>query len=162
MCVEGTQRHRNRDVTPANGQHPRSTRGATRSPKPGTSASPSSTSSFLSSEQWRWATSSLRGPRLSRHFLILCSRFASAPVSLESCPFLTPGREASPRFSSPPSYWTHRQASNFFVPVSNSWMLHVVGWVGSSVSSSPSPLYFCQREALLQPQPACMAPKSAA
>lgn len=76
-------------------------------------------------------------------------------------PFPELTQEASPWFSSPQFFLTTQK--NFFVLIlSDSWMLHVAVWEGSSVSSFPSPLHFHQKEVLLQSQTEGMAPRSPA
>lgn len=102
---------------------------------------------------------SQRASAVFPHLLILCLGVTCSPVTLGEWPFPDPNPGGLSLVLKPPNILTP-QKNLFVLILSDSWMLHVAVWEGSSVSPFPSPLHFHQKEVFLQSQTEGMAPRS--
>lgn len=82
---------------------------------------------------------SQRASAVFPHLLILCLGVTCSPVTLGVQPFPDPKPGGLSLVLKAPNFLTP-QKNLFVLILSESWMLHVAVWEGSSVSSFPSPL----------------------
>lgn len=160
MPIEGTQTQEE-GCDPANGQHPLSPQGQGSQLVHHLSTVPFSPSLLPPEKVEMGYQKSQRASAIFPHLLILCLGVTCSPVTLGERPFPDPNPGGLSLVLKPPNFLTP-QKNLFELILSNSWMLHVAVWEGSSVSSFPSPLHFHQKEVLPQSQTEGLAPRTPA